>query len=168
MEQSLLDDVAGCFKLLAIFTSALFAIAQYYENRQRKTIEHDQRIIMEIDLSQQDNPSALKDSVKSIYDKIMNVKPINNQKIIFCLLLLICFLIFLFVLSLWLDWVPVVISIIRGTLRIYSAIMLFFAGWLLLNWMLMQSQMKNFQNSIDNFKTLSDTFKKFLEQTNRK
>lgn len=162
MEQAFLVDIASSFKLLIVLTSALFAIAQYYENNQRKIIENEQHITRDIDLSQQ-HATTLRNSVKDIYDSIMNVKPINNQRTIFCLLLLICLLIFLFVLALCSDWFSINVQAVRLALKLYSVVTLFFGAWLLVNWLRMQRQMKNFKASVNTFKTLCATFAKFLE-----
>jgi hypothetical protein len=150
-------EIASIFKILAVLTSALFAISQYYENRQHKTIEVDQQRIREIDLSQQD---SIKDSVKNIYEKIMNVTPIHNQAIIVCLFLLICVLILLFFLSL----VEVFSLLVLHTILIfYSFIIVILSCWIFINWRRMQNQLTAFKFEVTNFKNLSDAFKKFIE-----
>lgn len=166
-----LIDASGIFKLLLVLTSALFAIAQYYENRQRKCIEKEQEKIGKLDFKFAENNEGMKE-VKKKWDNIQNIDPINNQYIIFPLLFLIVFYILLFVLALLSDWIIFFINsditwLISSLLKISAIFLLVFGVWLLINWNKMNKQLKKFKEETETINNLHEAVTKAINSPSR-
>ncbi len=74
-------DLYGSIKVLAVLTSAIFAIAQYYENRQKKLIDEGKKETENVGFPSADRNEEIK-GYKKRWDTIQNKKPLNNHKII--------------------------------------------------------------------------------------
>lgn len=168
-----LIDASGIFKLLLVLTTALFAIAQYYENRQRESIEREQERIRKLDFTLANTNEGMKE-VKKKWDTIQNIDPINNQSIIFPLLFLIVFYILLFVLALLSDWINLlfnkdtknlttdITNFISILLKISALVLLVFSIWLLINWNRMKEQLKKFKTEAETIYTLYEAVNKAI------
>lgn len=126
----------------------MFAVAQYYDGRQRKFMTEDHNSIWVFHLHDIADPHMR--DIKNEFDRLLNIEPINNQNIIICLWVLLVFYTLLLMIILidlfWIGTDSASISSNYSHIMTISSIFLFiFSGWLTVNLMKMRTQLREFR-----------------------
>jgi hypothetical protein len=160
-----LVDFPGIFHVLLVFTSAFFAVAQYYENRQSKIIEGEQNRLKGIDFALAHANEGMKD-VKKKWDDLQVIKPINNHYIIVILFILLLVYILSFAVGMTGAWCPTentaICSAVLNVARVFSVLLFVLAVCLFVNWIRMKNQLQKFRGDIETFNVLYKTVKKAI------
>lgn len=173
-------DKIGIFKILVVLTSAMFAIAQYFDSRQRKFIKDEQDRIWALDYKDAEENPGMQD-VKDECDQIQAIEILNNQPIIATLWVLFVFYSFLLALKLILPYVIELtilknifdsINFIKSDIFIFiiavMAVALFLVSiWLTFNLKRMKNQLTEFRIRIRNFIHLYEAVSKSIKKTNK-
>lgn len=146
-------DFPSIFHVLLVFTSAFFAISQYYENRQARLFQEGQKNLV-VDFALADSNDGMRE-VKKKWDDIQVVKPINNHSIIVGLFILFLLYILFFSIGMFGKWFPVVLQ--------YLSIVLVGLGiFLFINWFRMKNQLTKLNGNIETFNILYQTVRKAI------
>lgn len=161
-------DPLGFFKILIILTSALFAIAQYYESRQRKIIEEGKRRLRTLNFTSAENNEGMRD-VKRKWEDIQLAIPINNQIIIYPLLILLVIYIVIFTAYVYSDWTVRILNIELVSasivmLKILLIPLLIASIIMLKNLRKMIMQLSEFERKSENICTLHQAVSKALSK----
>lgn len=161
-----LASISGCFKLLLILTSAMFAIAQYYDTRQQKMITQYKDDLWKHELVNADDIIAVK-AVKEEFDRLTNIKAEVTQSIIIALWILLFIYSFLLMAILmdpyWFDGLRIPYPPKHFLILSISSVYLFLMScWLTLNLIKMRRQLKIFRNDIEVFKKMCEAIKSAL------
>lgn len=162
-----MTELAAIFKIILVFTTALFAIAQYFDSRQIKIISTQKEKVHQANLFGRDQEPELQD-LKIIWEEIQLVTPIDNQKIIHFLLYSLVFIVFLFALLTTTEWLPeniktLTCNFIYGLLNIYIFIVMLVGVKLMIDLQKMNTQQKNFDQKVQNFYLIHNTVKKMRQ-----
>lgn len=162
---------------MIVMVSALFAISQYYETRQRNTIEKEQDEVKGFSVfCDESHVAESYPEGKKTWDDFLREKPLNNHKIIIILLMLIMGYVCLFVLSLFSSfiklWFPEVSNIYDILIIIYgllitlpAMLLLILAPWLLYNIRQMKKQLERMQVARDKLEALDEFCKALSNKT---
>lgn len=163
-------DTLGFFKILVILTSALFAMAQYYESRQSKIIEDGRRRLRNLNFTLAENNESMRD-IKKKWDEIQLIVPINNQLIIYTLLLLFVAYIAIFGGYAYSDWSMKLFNFGMedasiAILRILLIPLFISAVLFLINLKKMVTQLSDFEKKAENICALHQAVSKALGNNN--
>ena len=150
---SLYSSIPSCFTILLILTSTMFAVSQYYDNRQRTLISQETDELWEYDLKDIENNPRMSD-VKEEFDRLTNLKPVDNQIVIIVLWILLFFIAFLFMLILIDPYLPANYKFpgdYMGSIAISSIYLFIVSCILTINLVRMRAQLKKFRNDIESF-----------------
>lgn len=165
-------DFTGAFKVLVILTSAFFAVAQYYENRQANYIKDELKTLKAFKFESFISNEGIHE-VKKKWENILFEQPINNEIIIIILLALLVSHNILFAAVMVAGWCPqnigdTIYSFVFWILRVLSIILIPLGILLVINCKKMSAQKKKFMSDTENFITLYDIVQKAINRPNKR
>lgn len=162
-----MSEFSVIFNVLLLSTSAFFAVSQYYENRQTRLIEEEQKKLETYNLSLADSNTGMSD-VKHRWDELRVIRPINNNYIIVIVFSLLVIYTFVFAIGMIGGWCAgeyhlMVCNIINHILRFLSIIVFVMGVCLFVNWIKMKNQLEKFTKDIGSFDILYKTVNKAID-----
>lgn len=166
-----MENIAGSFQILLLFTSALFAFSQYNENRQTKIIEKEQDKLREKKFSLADTNEGMRDT-RQIWEDIVNFQPSTNYSVVSAMLVLLVLYVVSFTIgTLSISWCSATESIcaaVRCAISVFSIVLVILSIVVFFKWWKMNKQLKSFREKVDNFNVLYDTVIKAISPSKRK